>query len=648
MIKLGRYPLFAAMVAVLPGLWPNPALAQRAGDSAAAHADDAFGASVGSETIGLYSETNVRGFNPQQAGNARIDDVYVDMLGTLTARAKASTNIRVGIAALNFPSPAPSGIVAHHTRQAGNEVTLTTDVTAGSETSTVLLDMEIPIVRDRLSLSAGGGFGIGGYADGSRHWNLAYGIVPQLRFQNVQVKAIISGLVADPLGVRPIVIGPGTLVPPMAPTHHYLGQNWALNRNALLNNGVLINGSITPQLRFRGGVFESRMIRKENFTELFTVRDAQGRSGHLVIADPHQDTYADSWNGAVYYTVAGKRFRQTVLAEARGRIRHTETGGSQTFNLGEVVLGQRDPEPRPTFQFSPVNVGRLSQFSYSMSYIGRFPDRARLSLGLTKSNFNATFRAQDGVTHSSASPWLYDASLLLTPSRRLAIYAAYVSGLEDSGAAPETAANRNQQLPASETSQVDGGIKFGLGRMSLVASAFQMKKPYFSFDASRRYTVLGEQRLRGVEVSAAGDLDDRLHVLAGAIVMDPQVSGEGRRLGLLGPSPINMPRLRARIDATYRTDWLDGLKITAAVIHDSARAASAASYPELGGRQLYLPARTTVDVGLRQTFKVMGHATGLRFVINNVFNSKTWNIVASNTFQPDDVRRVNLNMTTDF
>ncbi|MGO4775386.1 hypothetical protein AB4084_07700, partial [Lysobacter sp. 2RAB21] len=39
-------------------------------------AGDAFGHRIGQESIGLYSESLVRGFNLQESGNYRLEDAY--------------------------------------------------------------------------------------------------------------------------------------------------------------------------------------------------------------------------------------------------------------------------------------------------------------------------------------------------------------------------------------------------------------------------------------------------------------------------------------------------------------------------------------------------------------------------------------------
>ena len=53
-----------------------PAYAQRTNDNAVTAAGDAFGKAIGNERIGIYSTEDVRGFNPVDAGNARIEGLF--------------------------------------------------------------------------------------------------------------------------------------------------------------------------------------------------------------------------------------------------------------------------------------------------------------------------------------------------------------------------------------------------------------------------------------------------------------------------------------------------------------------------------------------------------------------------------------------
>src|SRR4051812_8801921 len=106
----GARDAVAAALAAIVLLAAPKAFAQRAGENAVASADDAFGTSVGTESTGLYSTTNARGFSPIQAGNVRIEGLYFDQQSQLSNRIFSGSTVRVGISAQAYPFPAPTGI----------------------------------------------------------------------------------------------------------------------------------------------------------------------------------------------------------------------------------------------------------------------------------------------------------------------------------------------------------------------------------------------------------------------------------------------------------------------------------------------------------------------------------------------------------
>ena len=83
-----------------------PAAAQRADDNAVTAASDAFGVTVGLQTIGLYGPLNVRGFNPAQAENLRIEGLYYDQQITSSNPFLFNrSDVKVGIAAQSYSFP---------------------------------------------------------------------------------------------------------------------------------------------------------------------------------------------------------------------------------------------------------------------------------------------------------------------------------------------------------------------------------------------------------------------------------------------------------------------------------------------------------------------------------------------------------------
>jgi iron complex outermembrane receptor protein len=633
---------------------PAAAFAQHSADNAQEGAEDAFGGSMGWEDVGIYTSTNVRGFNPQQAGNARIDGVYFDQLSTLAQRLREGSNIRVGFAALDYFSPSPTGIVAWRTHPSGDDFVATLNLASTAYGAGVQsLDLGVPVIDGHVSFSAGFGHGIQRYADGFQSENFARAFIPRIRFGSVEIKAFVSGFSAHRMKVRPLAITTGPFVPKMPGRREYLGQKWAKGQDGNWTHGATVKVGITKNLQFRGGLFRSELNHGENFTELYFIENEAGAASHILLADPKQQNYANSWEGLFTWRSGEGRVKHRVIAGARGRYRKRESGGSDfiDFTPGTTTIPYGDPDdhPLPDISYGPLNIGNLRQVAYTVGYIGSIEGIGQINLGLNETDYDASFAAAGGLqTVSKANPWLYNASVMVRPADWLSFYAGIVTGLEDNGSAPESAANRNEQLPALKTKQIDAGVQVKLGKVTLVSSVFQIEKPYFAFDAVNRYTQLGGVRHRGIEFSATGNLTERLHVLAGGVMMDPVVTGPGVALGISGKRPVGTPRIYGKIDLSYRTDILDGVTFTASLEHASKRPVSSGTYAALGGGQLALPSRTMLDLGVRHHFKVSDIPVSLRFVVENVFDRKSWDVLASNSLRPAERRSLSLYLIADF
>ena len=70
------------------------------------------------------------------------------------------------------------------------------------------------------------------------------------------------------------------------------------------------------------------------------------------------------------------------------------------------------------------------------------------------------------------------------------------------------------------------------------------------------------------------------------------------------------------------------------------RALGARPLESLGGKQLTVPGFASVDLGLRQHFTIGKTAVSYRAVWQNVFDAKSWKVVAANTaLYPEERRR---------
>src|SRR5690606_29676395 len=125
---------------------------------------------------------------------------------------------------------------------------------------------------------------------------------------------------------------------------------------------------------------------------------------------------------------------------------------------------------------------------------------------------------------TEATPWLYNGTLSLYITDKLAAYGSYTRGLEESGSAPDSATNRGAALPAVQTSQVDAGFRYTIiPGLRLVAGVFEVKKPHFDLDNTGFYGRVGNVSHRGVELSLAGKVTEGLTIVAGTVLLKARV-----------------------------------------------------------------------------------------------------------------------------
>ena len=646
--------------AIFVAALPAAALAQpKSAENAVTSADDAFGNSVGLESTGIYSENNVRGFSPLDAGNSRIDGIYFDPVSAITLRMRASQAMRVGYAALDYPFPAPTGIADNRLRTAGK------DFTAGLEghlqqygSYVFILDTRIPLAGDRLGLVAGISHGRAKYVDGASETNYSFAFKPVLRLGGVELSPFYGVNYVRDSKSRPATVSLGPFVPELPQPKHYFGSEWTSSNRDNANLGATLKAVITNRLSLRAGLFRSSQLRKNNITEILAVTDPSGQTRHSIIADPELDVHSWSGEAQLAWRLQSGKWQHRLIAGFRGRDRHTESGGSDFETCGTPFLGEIDTNPRclarPAFEFSTSNLGKVRQTAFLLGYLGDIDGVGRINLGLQRANFRARFTGRDLASEIREKRWLYNASVGIKIAPGLMLFGGTQRGLEDSGSAPETAANRNEQLTAALSTQYEAGLHWNFGNVrgfagQLVVSAFRIAKPYFTFDAANRFTRLGTVRHSGVELSLSGHfLENRLSVLVGAVAMKPEVTGEARDQGLVGSKPVGARPIQLRLDANYRTGLWGGFTPTVSFAYFSTAAASSRPYLELGGRQLMLSSRSSLDIGGRQTIELGPYPASIRFRIENVLDKAAWYVLASNTFVPADRRRFALSLLVDF
>ena len=633
----------------------TPALAQRANENAVQAAGDAFGNSVGNQQIGLYSAADVRGFSPITAGNIRIEGLSVTEHGGFSQRVVSGSTIRVGLTAQGYPFPAPTGIADYSLRTSGNEAVFSPVLYLGPNKSVAAeFDVQLPIVRDRLSLSAGLSYraeenfeGKDGLPGEDGH-QLQGGAV--LRWQptdKIEVKSFYGRMkFIDDRTIGQIFSG-GAYLPPEV-DRRYFGLKWAVNQVDRHFYGGIGSVQLADNWQFRAGLFRWEN-EGNNLTELYRNVQPDGTAQRQLVATKGQRQESVSGELRSTYSITEGGRRHSIYLAARGRDTRRVFGGADNKNLGSTVIGERVDVAKPAINYGAFSNDEVRQITGGIGYELRWPKVAELTLGVQKTDYEKTsFIPDRPVLVTKDNPWLYNGTLAIHVTDKLVAYAGYTTGLEESGVAPTNAVNLNEAPPALRTSQRDAGIRFAiLPRLNLVAGVFDVRKPYFNLDPDKVYRNLGTVRHRGIELSLAGQPVTGLTLVAGAVLLDADVSGEAVELGLIGSKPVGTAARTIRTNLDYRLPFFNPLSLDLGITHFSGRIASSAEFAELGGRQLMTDAQTTFDVGARYRFKVGTAPATLRAQVTNLFDAYGWSVGSNAGFRFIDTRRFLLSVAAD-
>ncbi|HEY0052591.1 MAG TPA: TonB-dependent receptor, partial [Caulobacteraceae bacterium] len=520
----------SAAAAALICLWAGAAHAQRADENAVKSADDAFGTSVGNERIGLYSDGDARGFSPVAAGNIRVEGLYIDSAAGFSSRILAGSTLRVGIAAQGYPFPAPTGVADYSLRRVGEAGVVSVSVQAGPFDSQALsLDTQQPFAGGRLGFAGGLAYRRDAQTPGNADEIYALGGVLHWRASErlvIQPFAVVSHVPS--LRANAQVFTNGAVEPPPSPAEN-LNPDWVRSRSLRPFYGSLATWRASDAWTVRAGLFRVENHTDRQRTALLMNTQPDGSLDRFVAAGEGQ--YFGSTSGEVRATWTeeeGPR-RHAVHLSLRGRAADRTYGGGVLQALGPGNLYEDASDlPEPLTAFGTPSRDEVRQTTLGLAYGGVWAGRGELRLGLQRADYRKTvFAPGQPEVVSTDAPWLYDAALAVPITSRVSAYAGYTVGLEESPAAPDNAVNRSEAPPALRTSQRDGGLRWRVTPgMTLVAGAFEVTKPYFNLDPGRVYRELGEVRHRGVELSLAGRPVEGLSIVAGAVLLDGEVTGE--------------------------------------------------------------------------------------------------------------------------
>jgi iron complex outermembrane recepter protein len=587
---------------------------------------DAFGVSIGIEALGVYGPGQVRGFDPLAAGNGRIEGLYADVLGQtipygpLPARLVQDTRIRVGPAAAGFPFPSPTGIVDFSLRSPLGAAGVSPTIYVGPYgTSGFDLDAHAPV--------AGNHCGVGGGI--TRRWDE---FIPEVTQFTTDVGILASCQASGGSGgtvfygrttetqqaVLPTVYL--TMEPLPAPVDAKgTAPTWARGTVVMTDYGGLFKLDAPAHWTLRAGLFRSVYDQPNAGSDLLLDPNA-GIADHQYVS--YADQFAGSTSGelrASHLTSAGARQHELIFT-LRMRDVIARYGSDDEVDLGTVRLGTRPEVPEPAFTYGPPTHDHTRQWTAGLAYALHWRDVIDFSAGVAPVRYERTV-SEPGLAPVTEheNPVLYYGFVGVPISAHWSAYAALTRGLEDSGLAPPSATNRGELLPAGRTGQEEVGVRYTAGATTLVVGLFSVHKPYYNVGSDGGYTWLGTDTHRGVELSLNAEPVSGLTLVAGAVLMSPEVAvASGVEGG--GTAPVSQPRDILQLALDYRFPLWPRCSLDFTATHQGA-------VPVRLDDGAYNPAQTIVNVGARYRFSVAGRTATLRIQVQNVTNQKVWSVI---------------------
>jgi iron complex outermembrane recepter protein len=271
--------------------------AQHASDDPVASANDAFGLTLGLESIGIYNPGGVRGFNPQTAGDVRIEGLYFDQQGALSNRVVEGSTIRVGVSEIGYAFPAPTGIVDYDLRHPRNGTPSATVVASAGpfQAHGLSVDGIVPIDSGELQLPMGASYQIStqtplGSANPGYTSTIAnIGATPLWKpTGQLTVRGIFDWTNTTQAKTLPLVFTAGDYLPPETP-RGYLGQSWAEGRNLAENYGGIVTAQLSTRWSLAACLFRSIADNPISYADLYLNTKRDGSAEQFVVGNPAKD-----------------------------------------------------------------------------------------------------------------------------------------------------------------------------------------------------------------------------------------------------------------------------------------------------------------------------------------------------------------------
>ncbi|MBP7567677.1 MAG: TonB-dependent receptor, partial [Burkholderiaceae bacterium] len=324
-----------------------------------------------------------------------------------------------------------------------------------------------------------------------------------------------------------------------------------------------------------------------------------------------------------------------LRAELAGQVefaglRHELTFGATGTSKDQAPIYQRTYAAGPQNLYDPSDVSSAVTFgagpatpttaAYSTRDTGLYAID-RIALGehwqLIGGLRHTRYRSDQGGLAYNPEKTTPMAAVVYRPVDALSFYASFAQALEEGETAPTGTVNAGTRLPPGVSDQKEVGARWLTPGGTLVSGAlFDISRPgYYTDVATNTFTSAGEQRYRGIELSAQGQLTPRLGWQTAALWLDARFANIGAAYD--GKRPENTARRTASAFLTYDLPMLAGLSVNGGAYYTGRR-------PVNDLNQAFLGDITLLAAGLRYADRSFGQRTTWQLNIENLTDKHYW------------------------
>ncbi len=371
--------------------------------------------------------------------------------------------------------------------------------------------------------------------------------------------------------------------------------------------------------------------------------DSQGNFG---VMNSYYDSYSKTTSGDIglqaRFNTGGVGHTLSLVATRLSQ----EAGNGYSPGTAIATSNIYNPSPLPPNAAVRVGMEKASETTLDSIAIADTlsfaDDRVLLTLGARKQTVDvdsfstATGDKIGGYKADAISPAV---GLVVKPLSNVAVYGNFTEGLTRGTVVGATYANRGDVLAPYKSKQYEAGVKVDWGSVTTTAAVYQLARPAGQADANNVYGYNGEQRNRGLELSAYGELQPGLRLMASAAFVQAKLTKTAGGVNE-GNTAAGVPKNIVNVGLDWDTPWVDGLSLNGRVSYVSS------SYVD-DANEYSLPAVTTLGVGARYSTTVAGKSVVFRANVDNLTDKKYW--LASGSFATNAAGRTfMLSASVDF